>query len=71
VILVICVVGVFSTCEPNPTLLGIAERLAEDGTGVAVGVGEGAGDPAADFAPPPPQPIALTMEMSNTTNVPT
>jgi hypothetical protein len=71
VILVICVVGVFSTCEPNPRLLGVAERLAEEGTGVAVGVGEGAGDPAADCAPPPPQPIALTMEMSNSTKVPT
>jgi len=69
VILVICVVAVFSACEPNPTLLGVAERLVEEGAGV--GVGEGAGDPAADCAPPPPQPNALTMEMSKTTRIPT
>jgi len=69
VIFTVCVVGVFSTSEPNPRLLGVAERLAEEGAGV--GVGEGAGDPAADCEPPPPQPIVLTMEMSNAKKIPT
>lgn len=68
VIFVVCVVGVFSTCEPNPRLLGVAERLAEEGAGV--GVGEGAGGPPADCEPPPPHPIALIIEMSNTRKAP-
>ena len=63
VIFVVCVVGVFSTWLPKPRLLGVAERLAEDGTGVGLGEGVGPGVPEADFAPPP-QPIALTRQVS-------
>jgi hypothetical protein len=63
VIFVVCVAGVFSTCEPNPRLLGVAERVAEEGPGVGVGEGEGEGLPAA-CAPPPPQPIAPTIQTS-------
>jgi hypothetical protein len=68
VIFTVCVAGVFSACEPNPRLLGVAERVAEEGTGV--GVGEGADEPPADCVPPPPQPMALIIEMSNTRKVP-
>jgi hypothetical protein len=60
-----CVVVVFSACDPNPRLAGVAERLVELGVvGVGVGLGEVGelgelGELLAVFALPP-QPIMLT-----------
>lgn len=62
---IVWVVGVFSACVPKPRLVGVAEMLAEEGTGVGLGEGVAPGVPAV-ACPPPPQPIALIMQMSKT-----
>jgi hypothetical protein len=67
-IFTVCVTGVLSACDPKVSVLGVAERLADPGTGVGVGlglapgVGVGLGELLAALAPPP-QPIALAIQI--------
>ena len=64
VIFTVCVTVVLTACNPKPSVLGVAERLADPGTGVglAPGVGLGVGELFTVLAPLP-QPIVLKMEI--------
>ena len=63
VIFTVRVIALFSTCEPKPRLLGVAERVGDPAMEWAwdVGLGVGLGEPLLTVFLPPPQPIALTM----------